>query len=1075
MVKSREEVVEFALPKDTPFEIGGSDATRVSFGNLPHGVPLLATIEWVRAQSKWFIKKQLGSSCSISFEGGELPDSVPYLLIPQTIIKIGDCEVTFVRRLAAPTIEGISVDSIPVRDTGKIVFGRGSGEAEAGVIRVCLDADDLSISQKRHAEIETDRGQTGITDASKAGMLLNNSPFKKESLVYGDRFSIGDYVFEYLATRIRRVDQSPLGSVQARGLKKTVGGGLTILENINLDVNPGEFVGILGGSGQGKSTLMNALCGINPATEGKVWINGVEIADRAAMLAAGVGYVPQDDIVHRELTVIEAIRRSALLRLNLRGAALDALIDRIIQNLGLQSHREKRVRDLSGGQRKRVSIAAELLSRPSVLFLDEPTSGLDPWREFELMGWLQSLTLTGITVICTTHVMENAHLFNRLLLVQGGRVVFSGGHMAMREHFLSRWGGNPGSSTDAGSSQSSASRKLASMVKVYEEIETGNRSAAEWERLFVESKHYKPVDSEIRNTGARPSLDSSRRVGPMKTLWHLIARQWLVLKADRLNILFLLAQAVVIGILVGWVADSIVLRSFLAVVATLWFGCSNGAQQIVGELPIFRRERVSGQGLNPYVFSKFSFLTTLTALQSVVLLLVIYGSSHLFYERSFEEGKEDKFQKELARRLFPLTSQNTSLIEAKVAGTEGSGGGSLPVAELVPDRHGLFTLPGFPNQLFTVPAGEWQPNAERMLPTGERFRLPPNLPDYPDGGIQAASARPGCVESPFAKDAWSQVSRDLWKPGSPVRCEHTGLIFYLPKKLPAWPTETLRFRALGALIRYFELSDAFLDSGRSDERPELKDMPISRLLCFSLGLKIVTLMMTAFVGVAIGLTISALVQNGTQAVMWVPLVLIPQILFGGFVVKVPDMATSVRASCRVVPSFLAQRSMDVSHLFARIVPKVTNQSKMPIFTDGADDEIKWEIEQDGEKIPVTERYIKEAAENVSWQNLLVLPEKVGRRLIEERIVRLRVSPDKRIVDVSGYPRRDYTGWGSSTRSYTESDETVDRRDDVKLAYSHQNRFEYYGEAQMALAGLGAWLLACYSVILAGLYFKQTGK
>lgn len=1077
---------EILLGKQSRTEIGGEDFRQIQIGNLPSGTPLHAVIEWDWTQSNWSIIKHPSSECPIQMGGGELADSIPFPLIHQSTIWIGQLEMRFERVLAEPVLDGEPVSSVDTKAFDTLIVGRGpaKGDLEPGCRRLCLDAEDLGISS-RHVVIENRGGRFQIRDESKFGAFLNGSAFGREDLVYGDRFRVGDYVFEFLVSRIRRVDHDLGGSIQARSLRKIVGKRVVILDNINLDIRPGEFVGILGGSGQGKSTLMNALCGINPATQGKVWINGVEISDRTAMMAAGIGYVPQDDIVHRELTVCEAVKRSALLRLNLPEHAIDDLINRVLRNLGLEEHRGKRIRNLSGGQRKRVSIATELLSRPSVLFLDEPTSGLDPSMESELMGWLQNLSDTGTTVICTTHVLENAHLFDRLLVVQGGRVIFSGDHMEMREHFLSRGRTETGSTDGSIASQSMGGKKLASLVKVYEELERTIRTAEDWERQYLESRFCKPISKEIRTKAHRRKRDRTREVGSLVTLWNLIVRQWLVLKAAPLNVLFLMAQAVLIGLMVGWVAEGVVLRGFLAVVATLWFGCSNGAQQIVGELPIFRRERVSGQGLNPYVFSKFLFLTSLTSIQAVILILVIFGSSHLFHDQGLAEGKDVRLEEELVRRLFPEPAkkakpgasetdptQSGNLIEPMVSGRQGDDASILRV-ELVRDFPGTFTLEGVPNVRFTVanPKEDWISGATAWLPTGQRIKLPDlPLPDYPPGGITATSVKPGAAESPFAPGAWSKLgrnSRDLWTPGGKMVCSQTNQVFALPHKLPAWPTETYRFRLALGFLRFFSLEDAFLDSGKSPERPQIEDLSLPRTLALTLGLKLITLLLTACVGVAIGLTISALVQNETQAVMWVPLVLIPQILFGGFVVTVPEMPESVRFASRAVPSFAAQRAMDVSHVFGRIVPKMTNETKMPVFSEGVQEEVTW---TEGDRT-ITERYDKEIGENTSWQNLLVVPDLVGKRQVEKS--------EKRFgVNSSGFlePFRK-----ESSAQYTDFIEkkdipsTVDHRKDTRPGYVHQTRFEYFGEAQIALATLGIWLLGCYSVILAGLISKQTGK
>ena len=143
----------------------------------------------------------------------------------------------------------------------------------------------------------------------------------------------------------------------------------------------------------------------------------------------------------------------------------------------------------------------------------------------------------------------------------------------------------------------------------------------------------------------------------------------------------------------------------------------------------------------------------------------------------------------------------------------------------------------------------------------------------------------------------------------------------------------------------------------------------------TLGLKIMAVLAAAFVGVALGLTISALVRSSTQAVMWVPLILIPQILFGGFVITVPDMSMAVYRFSHLVPSFSAQRIMDVSNIYGQATPFLTNRTKVPLFltSDGSKEKIEWE--EGGRKR--SQEYDKISLFNTSWQNLIVYPERVG--------------------------------------------------------------------------------------------------
>ncbi len=220
--------------------------------------------------------------------------------------------------------------------------------------------------------------------------------------------------------------------LDAQDLSKSVNGN-TILSKISLSIHPGEFVGLLGPSGAGKSSLLNALNGFRPADEGRVLINGTNLYKHFDRFRVKIGYVPQDDIVHNSLNVYKSLYYAALLRFPLspqtRGSKQDLLKKRVndtIRTLGLEEQRKTRIKRLSGGQRKRVSLGIELLTSPPLLFLDEPTSGLDPGLEERMMKLFHSLAKEGRTVIVTTHIMESLQLLDLVALLLKGHLVFYG-------------------------------------------------------------------------------------------------------------------------------------------------------------------------------------------------------------------------------------------------------------------------------------------------------------------------------------------------------------------------------------------------------------------------------------------------------------------------------------------------------------------------------------------------------------------------------------------------------------------------------------------------------------------------
>lgn len=201
-----------------------------------------------------------------------------------------------------------------------------------------------------------------------------------------------------------------------------------LLEEITLSLKPGEFVGILGPSGAGKSTLLKVMNGYLAPSSGQVLFNETPLYQGQGMFRGAIGYVPQDDILHQELSVEKSLDYVARLRLppDLTRAQRYALIDATLEALGLNPVRNQLISSLSGGQRKRVSIAAELLTKPSVLFLDEPTSGLDPSVEEKIMRHFKKMAHEGTTVLITTHILYSLHMLDRVIILSQGRLVFFG-------------------------------------------------------------------------------------------------------------------------------------------------------------------------------------------------------------------------------------------------------------------------------------------------------------------------------------------------------------------------------------------------------------------------------------------------------------------------------------------------------------------------------------------------------------------------------------------------------------------------------------------------------------------------
>ena len=213
-------------------------------------------------------------------------------------------------------------------------------------------------------------------------------------------------------------------------------GGNTIVENVDFRVRKGELVGILGPSGSGKSTLLRALSGFRPARKGKVIFQGRDLYEDFDELKRSIGFVPQDDVVPRALKVERALGYTAELRLQeFSKEEKKGRVDGVIQTLGLAKSRKQRISKLSGGQRKRVSVAMELIARPKLLFADEPTSGLDPALERSLTATMRKLADGGRAVVVTTHIMSSLDILDALCVLNDGKLCYFGPVDGMKEFF----------------------------------------------------------------------------------------------------------------------------------------------------------------------------------------------------------------------------------------------------------------------------------------------------------------------------------------------------------------------------------------------------------------------------------------------------------------------------------------------------------------------------------------------------------------------------------------------------------------------------------------------------------------
>lgn len=505
--------------------------------------------------------------------------------------------------------------------------------------------DGLQISN-HHARFHRTAAGVFVEDAgSTNGVYLNGVRLTaRQQVSIDDVVQIGPFALRADAARSVAVfDSRSKTRIDAVSVTKVVenrSGSETIrlLDEVSLSIQPNEFVGLLGPSGAGKSTLMDALNGMRPATAGHVLYNDLDLYQHPESLKQSIGYVPQDDIIHRELSVYRTLYYVARLRLShdVSKQEIDQIIGEVLDVTGLTERRDVPIAQLSGGQRKRVSIAVELITKPSAIFLDEPTSGLDPATEDKIMRLFRQIAESGRTVILTTHAMENVKLFDKIVVMMRGRLVFYGTPPEALAHFgadsfkdlydkleapieveMRRAAPLP---ADATEEQRRARDAQCEAVT--------ERVADEWRERFASTEMYRryiaePLSGIRRDVGAIQVARHRAGLTDSVRQWATLARRYMeVLGRDRLNLLVLFGQAPLIALFTYLVMNAKSVRDFpfflLALVA-IWFGTSVAAREVVKERAIYARERMINLGLGPYVGSKLAVLLLIVAAQCLLL------------------------------------------------------------------------------------------------------------------------------------------------------------------------------------------------------------------------------------------------------------------------------------------------------------------------------------------------------------------------------------------------------------------------------------------------------------------------
>lgn len=413
-------------------------------------------------------------------------------------------------------------------------------------------------------------------------------------------------------------------AIDAVDLNQVIHKDLNLLQNISLSIQPREFVVIAGVSGGGKSTLLDALSGFRPATSGHVYINGTDLYQNFNAYRTEIGYVPQRDIVHMELTVEQALDYAAQLRMpaDTTRQERQQRINEVLQDLGLAHRRAVAIKSLSGGQIKRVSIGVELLNKPSLFFLDEATSGLDPGTEAEIMQLLRQLADQGCTILLITHATENVTVCDQVVfMARGGNLAYFGPPQ-----------------------QAPAFFGVTHFNQIYQKVEHESMPTY-WQQNYLASDHYQSYISQRQ--ALPPALPSAteppahkpipgaqvKRVSSWRQFWILSRRAVSILRRDSASLMLMLAIAPVLGLLdlFAWQgplydtesgnASLTISMLFITSLIAVMVGCLATMREIVKERDIYRRERTIGLQIVPYILSKLWIGGFLALYQAAIFLV----------------------------------------------------------------------------------------------------------------------------------------------------------------------------------------------------------------------------------------------------------------------------------------------------------------------------------------------------------------------------------------------------------------------------------------------------------------------
>lgn len=518
---------------------------------------------------------------------------------------------------------------------------------------VVLDSPNVS---RYHAQIERIGQRHRLRDLrSSNGTFVNDERVEEAWLQENDVVRIGRHRFVMGKDELGQEEETRGLRVDAFNLNKWVRKDLNILKNISLTFKPREFIVVVGQSGGGKTTLVDAIAGYRPATQGVVLVNGTNVYKNFDAVHNDFGYVPQQDIIHRELTVYQALDYSARLRMprDTSKAERHQRIMEVLEDLDLVHRKDIPIHKLSGGQIKRVSIGVELLTQPGLFFLDEPTSGLDPGTETTFMHLMRRLADQGRTIVMVTHATKNVMLADKVVfLARGGYLAWFGPPEEALQYF------------DQYRTERERRSREMEFDQIYAILDQADKGSAEdWAKRYSEHEAYQKYivqplqDSSVsqdisarlpQTVGTQVKVEKADRapktkrvsnISGLRQFFILSSRNLKILSRDRTSLILMLlappaiaALDLVIAPLMGRApfdyltgdAANAAVTLFLLTIYCLLMGGFSQMREFVKETDIYKRERMVNLKIFPYVFSKVWVAMMLAFYQAAAFAIFHY-------------------------------------------------------------------------------------------------------------------------------------------------------------------------------------------------------------------------------------------------------------------------------------------------------------------------------------------------------------------------------------------------------------------------------------------------------------------